>query len=78
MPIKMDKMIPPDIHEILPGGLCKGTHWYEVRTLAMGMYSYSLDEYDTALAVTRSLKMPSVQLFYCWMEDGEIRDEKIY
>ena len=79
MPIKMDKMIPPDIHEILSSFLNEGHQWYEVRSLAMGLYSYPLQEYDTALGVAKALNLPSsVQLYHCWVEEGEIRDEKIY
>ncbi len=78
MPIKMDKMIPPGVHEILDNYLDEGTQWYEIRSGALGFYSYPLDEYDTALAVTRSLNMHSVQLFYVWVEKGEIRDRQVY
>jgi len=74
-----NRCLPPDALEILADSLPDGYQWYELRTFTQRR-SLEIDEYDEALTATKILKkvLPNAALFYCWVEAGEILEDKIY
>ena len=75
----IDRSLPPDTLQILADALPQGHQWYELRTFTQRR-SLEIDEYDEALTATKILKkvLPNAALFYCWVEAGEILEDKIY
>lgn len=75
----VNRSLPPDALRVLAGALPEGSQFYELRTFTQRR-SFHIAEYDAALTSTKILKkvLPNAALFYCWVEAGEILEDKIY
>ena len=74
------KFVPPDLQEFLEAHLPDAAQWYEVRC-GTSVATYTVEDYDIAVANAKALRkmFPSnTETFYVWMEDGLLREERLF